>query len=214
MNAILKYDCEEAPEGIYNELVAARLGQTLHIPIASGLRTDKGGEDAFASLHVGRSDLKLPKLKRHQYEAAAHRYPDEAAALTAFDIFIGNWDRHENLMASLETTQMIFGGFDHGLSLLGVDNTPVKSLSKLRKGGLIVEFHPFYGLVRRDLLISWADRIAAAAPRDIVECCHCSAPVGNVPVRLQQELADALLVRQRRLPFLISLKINNPIAAV
>jgi hypothetical protein len=214
MHAVLKYDCEETPQGIYNELVAVRLAQTLHIPIATGLMTDKGGQDAFASLHVGRSDLKLPNLKYHQRQAAAHRYPDEIAALTAFDIFIGNWDRNENLMVSLETAQKVFGGIDHGLSLLCVDGTPAKSLARLSKGELIVQFHPFYRLVRKDLLMSWIERIAAAAPRDIAECCQCNAAVGGVPVILQQKLADALLERQRRLHLIVSLKIKDPIWAV
>lgn len=214
MHGVLKYDCDETPQGVYNELVAVRLAQTLHIPIATGVMADYGCEDAFVSLHVGRSDLKLPNLKTYHRAAAADRYPDEVAALTAFDIFIGNWDRNENLMASLKSAQKVFSGIDHGLSLLCVDASPAKSLVKLRSADLIVRYHPFYGMVRKDLLMSWSDRIAAAAPRDISECCLCNATVGSVPVELQQKLADALLARQRSLSFIISLNCKYPIGAV
>jgi len=166
--------------------------------------TDKDGGDAFASLHVGRSDEKLPTLQEYQYKAVAFRYPDEMAALTAFDIFIGNRDRNRNFIASLVTTNRIFGGIDHGMSLLSVEDEASKSLIRLENGELIVNNHPFYRLVDGARLIAWAERIASADPRDIEECCHCTTPIGSVLIGLQLELAEALLTRQSRLPDIIS----------
>jgi len=213
INAVLKCDCDEAPQGTYNELVAVRLAQTLHVPIANGLMTDRGGEDAFASLHIGHSDVKLPPIKQYQHRAVAYRYPEEVAALTAFDIFIGNVDRHQNFIASLVTAYLIFGGIDHGMSLLNVETEPTRSLARLRSRELIVNHHPFYQLVEGARLTAWAARISAADPRDIQECCRCTTPVGSVPVNLQQELAEALLSRQRQLPEIISINLRRPIAA-
>lgn len=214
VNAVLKYDCEEAPQAVYNELVAVRLAQTLHIPIADGLLTDRDGSDHFASLHIGRSNEKLPPLRDYQIKAVAYRYPDEIAAMTAFDIFIGNRDRHDNVVASLASNHRIFGGIDHGMSLLSVEELPAKSLERLRSGKLIVEFHPFYRYVNSTALTSWAARIAVADPRDIRECCHCDKAIGSVPIELQEQLAEALLERQKQLPITITTHLRRPIAAV
>lgn len=214
VNAILKYDCNESPQAVYNELVAVRLAQILHIPIANGLLTDRDGADHFASLHIGRSNEKLPPLQDYQLKAVAFRYEDEVAALTAFDIFIGNQDRRGNIVASVVSDHRIFGGIDHGMALLSVEHLPANSLEKLGSGKLIVEFHPFYRYVSGAALTAWASRIATAEPRDIRECCYCAKDVGSVPIDIQERLADILLQRKINLPAIIATHIRRPIAAV
>ena len=39
LDAILKFDGEESPHCVYNEIVALRLAQTLHVPVADGALT-------------------------------------------------------------------------------------------------------------------------------------------------------------------------------
>lgn len=214
VKAVLKADCDEAPLAVYNELVAVRLAQTLHIPIASGLITDRAGSDAFASMYVGRSDEQLPALRDYQLKAVAFRYPDEIAALVAFDIFIGNTDRRGNIVASLVSSNKIFGGIDHGIALLGNNTNTSDSLKKLRSDDLIVQFHPFYRYVEAIRLTEWTLRIASANARDIEECCLCSKNIGGVSVSLQQNLADALKIRQTKLSNLVAFHLKKPIAAV
>lgn len=214
VSAVLKYDCDESPQNVYNELVAIRLAQALHIPIANGVLTDQNGTDHFASLYIGRSNEKLPPLRSHQIKAVAYRYQDEVAALTAFDIFIGNRDRRDNIIASIVSEHRIFGGIDHGMSLLSVEESPEKSLNRLGKGELIVEHHPFYRYVNGNTLKVWADRIAAIDPTTIRECCRCSKTIGSVSIKLQDELAEALLKRQKYFPLLIITHLKRPIAAV
>ncbi|MDD2737184.1 MAG: hypothetical protein PHF56_24890 [Desulfuromonadaceae bacterium] len=62
LNAVLKFDDIESPHCVYNEKVAVRLGQTLHVPIAAGVLTTTGDGLAFASLHIEAPGLALPNL--------------------------------------------------------------------------------------------------------------------------------------------------------
>src|SRR4030067_2856986 len=81
LDAILKSDCAESPYCVYSELVALRLAQTIHIPVATGVLTTTGAGEAYASIEIASPGLRLPDLLPTQYAKAAKHYPDEAAAL-------------------------------------------------------------------------------------------------------------------------------------
>ena len=205
MDAILKFDSVESPFCVYSEMVALRLAQTFHIPVASGVLTTTGGGEAYASIELGSPGLRLPDLLPPQFGNAASRYAEEAAALVSFDIFIGNWDRGSNIKASLVTPHLpVFQGFDHEHGLLGVENDPVKSINRLAQPELIVRNHPFYSHVSGTLVTKWANRIFQTDDALIRECCEFKRPLRAVTTDMQEKLADALCERKSALPQIIS----------
>lgn len=200
LDAILKFDSTESPYCVYSELVALRLAQTFHIPVASGVLTLTGSGEAYASIELGAPGLRLPDLLPPQFANAASHYAEESAALVVFDIFIGNWDRGSNIKASLVTPHLpIFQGFDHEHGLLGVEDDPVLSINRLALPDLIVRNHPFYGHVSAAQVTKWADRISQTDDAMIRECCELKRPLRTVTTDMQQKLADALCKRKLNL---------------
>lgn len=210
LDAILKFDSAESPYCVYSELVALRLAQTFHIPVATGVLTTTGNGEAYASIELGSPGLRLPDLSPPQFKKAASQYADDAAALVVFDIFIGNWDRASNIKASLVTQHIpIFQGFDHEHGLLGVENHPLKSIEKLGTTDLIVRNHPFYGHVPRTLVAKWADRISKTDDAMIRECCEIKRPLRAVATDMQERLSAALCMRKSLLPKIVSSNLIN-----
>lgn len=200
LNAILKFDGPESPHCVYNEQVAVRLAQTLHIPIADGVLTTSGDGQVFASLEVASPGIALPDILKSQIKQAAARYPEEAAALVAFDILIGNRDRAQNIKASLITPHMpIFRAFDHSHALLTIEEDPNDSISRLHSKDLIVKFHPFFGQISRTSLGIWVDRISSANDIYFEECCRFGRAFRAVTASMQDDLSAALVWRKTNL---------------
>lgn len=205
LNAILKFDGDEIPHCVYVENVALRLAQTLHIPVADGALTMSGDGPAYASLELASPGIPLPNLLKSQRAHVAAQYPDEVAALIAFDILIGNWDRGENIKASTTTPHIsIFKGFDHSHSLLSIQEEAHKSIARLKSTDLIVKHHPFYNLVSRSRLEAWAKRISMKDDLYIRECCLFGRPFRGVDQQMQNALGEALVWRKRSLKLIIA----------
>ncbi len=205
LDAILKFDGDESPHCVYNEIVALRLAQTLHIPIADGALTLTPDGQTYASLELEASGLQLPDVATSRLDDAARLYPNEVAALIAFDIFIGNFDRGRNLKAVLQTPHVrLFRGFDHSHALLSVKGTPGDSLRALASEALLLRFHPFFGRVTHELLNAWAARIAMSPNFLLRECCVQGKPFRAVTPELQRGLAEALTWRAKALPAIIT----------
>jgi hypothetical protein len=210
INAILKFDCDESPHCVYNEYVATRLAQTLHLPIADGVLTFTSDGPAFASLEIASPGLSLPDILDSQIRKAANLYPNEVAALVAFDLLIGNYDRGQNLKTSLATPHIkVFKAFDHSHALLTVEGLPERSIKRLRGGELIVTFHPFYHLVRNDLLNEWITRIMDADDLYIKECCLMGKTFRAVTDLMQEELAEALVRRKSMLDTIVATNLSR-----
>lgn len=210
LKAILKFDCDESPHCVYNEHVATRLAQTLHLPVADGVLTSTGDGPAFASLEVASPGLHLPDMLESQRAKAANIYPNETAALVVFDILIGNNDRGRNLKTSLATPHMrIFKAFDHSHCLLTVEEKPEDSIRRLTSGDLIATFHPFYTHVRQNLLDAWVGRVSAVDDLYIRECCEMGKTFRAVTEDLQQKLADALIKRKSDLSGIVGRNIGR-----
>ena len=204
LDAILKFDSQESPHCVYNEHVALRLAQTLHIPVADGALAHAGDGLAYASLQVDSPGLSLPDMLKSQISRVADQYSDQVAAVVAFDIFIGNWDRGRNLKASLVTSHIrLFRAFDHEHALLGVEADPKDSISRLHSGDLIVKFHPFYGHVLRVPLEYWTNRIDELQDEYIRECCEFESDFRSVPFSLQRDLASALIARRESIAAIV-----------
>lgn len=205
LDAILKFDGDESPHCVYNEIVALRLAQTFHVPVADGALTLTPDGQTYASLELAASGLQLPDIATPRQDDAARLYPDEVAALVAFDIFIGNFDRGRNLKAVLRTPHVrLFRGFDHSHALLSVKDKTEDSIRELGSDVLIVRFHPFYGRVTPRLLNAWASRIAMTPEFLIRECCLQGKPFRAVSMEMQDDLAKALIWRAKALPAIVA----------
>lgn len=205
LDAILKFDCDETPHGVYNELVALKLGHMLGVPVASGVLTNTMDGQTFASLQLGSPGMTLPNVQESYLPLVAYNYPCEAAALLAFDVLIGNVDRNTNLKAAVSSPHLrVFAGFDHGVSLLGVDEGANESLSRLDSGELLLVLHPFFGLVSQSDIENWGQRIANLSKEQINECCIFGKAFRGVSLAIQQQLAHVLFKRAGQLPRILA----------
>jgi len=162
---------------VYNEFVALRLAQALRMPVADGVLTIATDGYAYASLEVALPGLDLPDMRKSDYQKVARRYPDAAAAILAFDYWIGNVDRGGNVKAALVSEHtLLFRAFDHQMALLDIEGDYDKSLSRLDGDDPIVRFHPFFGQVESCHLRRWMTRIASLSLDLIESCCMFEKP--------------------------------------
>lgn len=200
LDAVLKFDGPESPFCVYSEQVAVRLAQTLHVPVADGVIAMTGDGHAFASIVIDSTGMSLPDMHESQNTAAAEKYPEQAAALTAFDILIGNHDRARNIKVVLKSPHIrLFRAFDHSHALLNVEATPEESLARLKAIDMIVEYHPFFGTLSKSLFETWLERFAAIDDCYIRECCIFGRPFRAVTEKLQEDLGHALVARKNGL---------------
>lgn len=195
IDVVLKFDTIEFPALVYIELVAQRLGSALGVPIADGVLSFLGNTYAYASLMVAPHGLALTKLSPRCADAIATRYPDEAAALTVFDLLVGNWDRSDNVIVALDATPIrMFAGYDHSHALLHVDGDAAVSIARLGQGDLIVRSHPFFGRIERERTLLWASRVASL-PSYVWQRCVAAAPMLGIAADIPVTLGDALQKR-------------------
>jgi len=197
VDAILKFDDPESPHCVYNEYVSLRLAQTCHVPVADGGLILCGDGHAFASLELDSPGFPLPDVVPSLRDEVAERYPNEVAALVAFDVWVGNWDRGEAVKASVGNPHLnLFGAYDHSHALLNIEADPSQSIERLHSADLVVQFHPFYGRVRSDLLEHWLSRICGVSDDTIASVCCFSQPFRGVTLGLQEALGEALCWRK------------------
>ena len=205
MNGFLKYDGPESRHCVYNEYVALRLAQALRVPVADGVLAVAGDGLAYASLEVAMPGIDLPDMIARQAARVASQYPRGAAALVAFDIWIGNWDRGRNLKASVASPHLpLFLAFDHSHALLDIKADAGESVACLAGGALIAASHPFYGLVESENLGGWVSRIAGLDAGLLADCCVFHRPFRSVDVGLQKSLGNALASRAASLSGIIA----------
>ncbi|MBL8508853.1 MAG: hypothetical protein JNM11_10300, partial [Chitinimonas sp.] len=204
LGAIVKFDSPEAPHAVYCEIVCQRVGRLFHVPLADGVLTATADGPAYASLEVCLPGVATPDLPQSRRVEVAKRYPNEVAALLAFDILIGNNDRACNVKAVTISPHIhCFAGFDHSHTLLNIESTIDACLARLSSNDLIVGNHPFLKLVNKELLHSWAARIAAVDTGLLSACCTFNRAFRGVDEQRQLDLAKALVRRQQKLPELV-----------
>jgi hypothetical protein len=205
VEGVMKLDGPESPHCVYNEAVAVRLAQTIHAPTADGVLAVSHSGPVFVSLAMTARPEQLPNVHWRMRHKVAAKYPDEVAALVAFDIFVGNNDRDGNLKASVANPGLfLFRAFDHSHTLLAARRANAKlSLAALKAGELIVARHPFYGLANLKEVRTWGERIAAIPDTLIAECCVLRRDFRSVPLAMQQRLARALNARKKLLPTML-----------
>lgn len=209
LHGILKFDCEESPHLVYNEYVATRLAQMLRIPVADGVLTVAGDGLAYASLEVALPGLDLPNMRVSQHEAVVKRYPSQAAAILAFDYWIGNVDRGANVKASLKSPHVpLFRAFDHHFCLLSVEQEAEASIERLESMDPVLQGHPFQPWVAQGEFNRWVGRISSAQEELIRECCVFRSDFRSVTLSIQERLCHALRLRAIQLAKIVPTPIN------
>lgn len=197
--AVLKSDSEEVPTCVYNEFVAQRLAELLHLPVAQGALIQGVQTYHYASFIAATMGRRLPDIvKRLARKVVAH-YPQECAGILVFDVLIGNWDRSGNIKAAMVPPTNFFCAFDHSHSLLFAAATPEQSVQGLGAGLPMMTSHLFLDVVEAPALHGWLEKLASLPAELIANCCCPGQPVNTVTEALQAQLARALIARRSHL---------------
>lgn len=81
---IVKRDDESCPTAVYNELVAARIGELIGVPVPTGVLSEADGEVVYVSLAVSLSQGRISHVDSRLARVTATKYPWEAAGLFIF----------------------------------------------------------------------------------------------------------------------------------
>jgi hypothetical protein len=109
---------DESEFTIANELICARIGQTIGLPVPSGVVAEDAAKRVYyLSLDVSFEGKALPPVIPAEF---AKEEPWLAAGVVVFDVFIANGDRNPgNLSRDPAFTVPRVSVFDHGHALLG-----------------------------------------------------------------------------------------------
>ena len=120
---------DESPYTIANEVIAARVGQAIGLPIPAGvIAEDATRKLYYLSLDVSREGKALPPVIPADF---AREEPRMTAGCVVFDVLIANGDRNvSNLSRDPAFTPPRVSVFDHGHALLGTN--PPTGLDRLQ----------------------------------------------------------------------------------
>jgi hypothetical protein len=109
---------DESPFTIANELICARIGQALGLPVPAGVVAESDAKTLYyLSLDVSYEEAQLPPIIPADF---VREEPWLAAGCVVFDILIANGDRNTgNLARDPNFTPPRVSLFDHGHALLG-----------------------------------------------------------------------------------------------
>ena len=204
LDVVLKQDGDNSHCCVYNEMVALRLAQRLGIPVAMGVPSVGDGGVYFASLIVGGLSINLPDVPLNRMGGVAKRYPNAAAAIFVFDVWILNKDRENNLKANLTTAPTpIVAAIDHEQTLLGVKDDPNESLAALNAMDFPVH-HPLAGHLSVADVQRWTIAVFGLSDEAIIDAVVLGYSVGGVHSRTQQKLAQALIDRRDQISELVN----------
>ena len=137
-------------------------------------------------------------------EGVAKRYPNAAAAIFVFDVWILNSDRENNLKANLTTAPTpIVAAIDHEQTLLGVNDDPDVSLAALMAMSF-PERHPLGDHISAPEVERWTKAVAELSDEAIIDAVVLGQSVGGVHARTQRKLAQALIERQAQIAELVN----------
>jgi hypothetical protein len=169
MTAIAKHNGPDAPHLVANEYVSMKLGLALELPVVMGAISKSEDEDqlVYLSFRVGaKSEAPPPVIPAH----LVADFPDIAAGLVAFDIWIGNEDRHDRNLAYTRNHQPV-AIFDHSHALFrlkqggGREGLLKRAKLPMVAGRIVPEL-----LSDRDLK-EWARRIKSVRDETIRRIC-------------------------------------------
>lgn len=209
VRAVVKMDSAELPFCVYSEIVAVRLARLLGAPVADGAPVMAGPRVAYASLELTLAGARIPDLTKNRISDIVSGYADEAAAILVFDLWIGNWDRANNIKSSTLTENLrLFRAFDHGHALLGIESDPADSVRRLGTVDCIALHHPFAEHVEQMPIAKWIERLQQIPDFQIDDACDSGDLMLNVSGTRQRSLAIALSQRRHSLDELVAMLID------
>lgn len=114
IGGVAKTNSDQEPNIVPAELIAARLGQAILLPIPPAFVVDRDGEPWFTSLDFNLAGESLPPVNG---AVAVDRFPAICAGVIVFDVWIMNEDRHcRNLAYHMTNGQLQV--FDHSRALM------------------------------------------------------------------------------------------------
>lgn len=114
VSGVAKTNSEREPNIVASELIAARLGQAILLPIPPAFIVDRDGAPWFASLNFNLAGESLPPVNGAQI---SDKFPSITAGIILFDIWIMNKDRHCRNLAYHNATERL-QIFDHSRALM------------------------------------------------------------------------------------------------
>jgi hypothetical protein len=203
---------DHSPYTIANEVIAARLGQCLGLPVPAGVVAEHSGRLFYLSLDVSKEGRALPPIIAGDFVAAE---PWLAAGAVIFDMWIANSDRHTGNIShdpAFSPPRPAF--FDHGHALLGTGDP--NGLDRLRaaegelgcvgRPPLEGNRHALLDLVSSAAdLYAWAARVGELPDFVVADACANARELGLLPDDgTRDSLRDWLLLRKTALGQLLS----------
>ena len=118
VSGVAKRNSEREPHIVASELIAARLGQAILLPIPPAFIVDCDGAPWFASLNFNLAGESLPPVRGVQ---VVDNFPSITAGIILFDIWIMNKDRHCRNLAYHRASKRL-QIFDHSRALMPYPN--------------------------------------------------------------------------------------------
>lgn len=102
---------------VVNELICNRIGLSLGLPIPPGeIAVDENDDIHYVSLFFGLVGETPPPA---DLEVVAQQYPELACGIVAFDVLVGNDDRHAENLAYDPENKIDLVVFDHSEAMFG-----------------------------------------------------------------------------------------------
>jgi hypothetical protein len=201
-----------SPYTIANEVISARLGQCLGLPVPAGVVAEHSGRLFYLSLDVSKEGRTLPPIIAADFVTAE---PWLAAGTVVFDIWIANSDRHTSNIShdpAFSPPRPAF--FDHGHALLGTNDPKGLDRLTVAEGELGCTGSPPLGGNRHALLdllsnaadlYAWVTRVSQLPDFVIGDACSNAHELGLLPDdRTRASLQDWLQRRKTMLGRLLS----------
>ena len=199
VSGVAKTDSVKEPNVVVAELIAARLGQAILLPIPPAFIV--AGEDQywFASLDFNLAGETLPPVRAAEVVA---KFPEISAGIVVFDAWIMNQDRHRRNLGH-DTATHNLQVFDHSRALMRRDSQRDFANSQRNKLGIGRQHCLAPQVVDELHFAQWIDRINLIPVYYLREVLKDAVDVGLHPDNVTFFL-ELLLERRKLLPQLLN----------
>lgn len=198
LSGVAKRNSTAEPNIVAAEMIAARLGQAILLPIPPAFIVEGEKGPWFASLDFNLAGESLPPVEPAEIVT---RFPATSAGIVVFDAWIMNRDRHcWNLAHHTQTGRLQV--FDHSRALM--PSIGQREFAERFRNALAIGHHHCLArhIVDEFPLAQWIDRIRRIPTYYIREVLAEAVPLGLEPDNVTYFL-NLLLERRGRLPQLL-----------
>jgi hypothetical protein len=206
--AVAKRNNPDSPYLVANEIVAARIGQCLGVPVPSFGVVEKDHVFYFFGWHFALAGEETPPIDPRRL---CELMPTEALGIVAFDMLIANEDRHEwNVEARLARKPHEVVVYDHERALLG--SHPGRGVRRLEevRDELVIDRPPgdpqhcLVGHVRdASSLFIWSESLRQLPRLCVANAAAEARRYGGITVNEELALVDYIMRRREVVPVLL-----------